>query len=134
MPTYSTTVRSSSDDIVLDLQVRVEDRCVELGLAVEAVADALPIGGWLGHCRDSSMHAHVTMGDCYEEGKCCAEAQVGNMEMERARAGVATKQQGWSVPSRLVWSQYHFTHITLPSPFSIVQSEAQFTAERMCMT
>lgn len=60
VPTYSTTVGSSSDDIVLDLQVRVEDRCVELGLAVEAVADALPIGGWLGHCRESSMHAHIT--------------------------------------------------------------------------
>lgn len=60
VPTYSTTVGSSSDDIVLDLQVRVEDRCVELGLTVEAVTDALPIGGWLGHCRDSSMHAHIT--------------------------------------------------------------------------
>ena len=41
MPTYSTTVRSSSDDIVLNLEVRVEDRCVELRFAVEPVADAL---------------------------------------------------------------------------------------------
>ena len=86
MPTYSTTVRSSSDDIVLDLQVRVEDRCVELGFAVEAVADALPIGGGLGHCRDSSMHAHVTgVWCCCEEGKRCDEAQVGNSKMEQAR-------------------------------------------------
>ena len=60
MPTYSTTVRSSSDDIVLDLQVPVEDRCVELGFAVEAVADALPVGGWLRHYRDSTVHKHVT--------------------------------------------------------------------------
>ena len=66
MPTYSTTVGSSSDDIVLDLQVRVEDRCVELGLAVEAVADALPIGGWLGHCRGSGVHTHIT----YTIGRC----------------------------------------------------------------
>lgn len=85
MPTYSTTVRSSSDDIVLDLQVRVEDRCVELGLAVEAVADTLPIGGRLGHCRDSSVHAHVTSVVllCRKE-LCCGEAQVGNMEMQSA--------------------------------------------------
>lgn len=91
MPTYSTTVRSSSDDIVLDLQVRVEDRCVELGLAIEAVADALPVGGWLGHYRDSSVHAHV---NCAVGGVWAA--QVGDMEPWRwseleATAGSATK-------------------------------------------
>lgn len=66
MPTYSTTVRSSSDDIVLNLEVRVEDRCVELRFAVEPVADALPIGGWLGHCRESVAHTHIT----YTVGGC----------------------------------------------------------------
>ena len=44
VPTYSTTVWSSSDDVVLKLEIRVEDGGVELRLAVEAVADALPVG------------------------------------------------------------------------------------------
>jgi hypothetical protein len=86
VPTYSTTVRSSSDDIVLDLQVRVEDRCVELCLAVKAVADALPIGGGLGHCRESIGHTHVTrvVGGVYSSSGSevrRVEAQVRDMEM-----------------------------------------------------
>jgi len=114
VPTYSTTVGSSSDDIVLDLQVRVEDRCVELGLAVEAVADALPIGGWLGHCRDSSVHGHVTgVVVLRREVLCCAEAQVGNMEMEQASQS-GRCDQGWSVPFRLSMCtvSLFITHIT----------------------
>jgi hypothetical protein len=66
---------------------------------------------------------------CCEEGKRCVEAQVGNMDMEQARAGVATKA-GWSVPSRLVWLQYHFhTSISIPT----TDSEAQSTVQRTLM-
>jgi hypothetical protein len=87
VPTYSTTVRSSSDDIVLDFQVWVEDGCVELCFAVEAVTDALPVGGWLGHCRDSIVHRHTTcMVVVMELWKVrCVEAQVGIMERWRER-------------------------------------------------
>ena len=50
MRTYSTAIRSAGDEVVLELEVRVEDGGVELGFAVEAVADSLPVsGGFLGH-------------------------------------------------------------------------------------
>lgn len=50
MPTYSTAVWSSSYGIVLELQVRVEDGCVEGDFAVEATAELLPVGSRFGHC------------------------------------------------------------------------------------
>jgi hypothetical protein len=49
--TYSTTVGSAGDDAVLKLEVRVEAFRVQLRLAVEAVAHALPIRRCLGHAR-----------------------------------------------------------------------------------
>lgn len=49
--TYSTTIRSSGDDVVLEFEVWVEDGGVELGFAVEAVADFGPVGYCFGHVR-----------------------------------------------------------------------------------
>lgn len=79
VPTYSTTVRSSSDDIVLDLQVWIKHRSVELGFAVEAVANALPVCGWLGHCRVSGVHAHVKC--VWVEVSLAAELMVRRLEL-----------------------------------------------------
>jgi hypothetical protein len=54
--TYSAAIRSPGDDVVLKFKVRVEDGGVELRLAVELVADALPIGRWFRHrVRYSSL-------------------------------------------------------------------------------
>lgn len=47
--TYSTTIRSTDDDIVLELEVGREEGGVEVRLAVEAVADAPPVGCGFGH-------------------------------------------------------------------------------------
>ena len=41
--TYSTTVRSASDNVILEFKIRIEDRCVELCFAVETIADSLPV-------------------------------------------------------------------------------------------
>lgn len=49
--TYSTTIGSSRDDVILEFEVRVEDGGVELGFAIEAVADSGPIGCCFGHVR-----------------------------------------------------------------------------------
>ena len=45
--TYSAAIGSPRDYVVLELEVRVEDGGVELCFAVEAVADTLPVRGWL---------------------------------------------------------------------------------------
>lgn len=128
VPTYSTTVRSSSDDIVLDLEVRVEDGCVELGLAVEAVADALPIGGWLGHGHYSSMHAHVTSVVLLWKEVLC-----GSSSRQHGDAASGRCDQGWSVPSDLSTASL-FTYITPFSSFHEAPSEAQSTVQIICMT
>jgi len=67
VPTYSTTVGSASDDVVLKFEVRVEDGGVELRLAVEAVADALPVGCGFGHgdYRCASRVVGGMVGLCY---------------------------------------------------------------------
>ena len=44
VPTYSSTVWGSTDDIVLELKIRIEDRGVELCFAVELVTDFFPVG------------------------------------------------------------------------------------------
>jgi len=49
VPTYSTTVWSTSDDVVLELEIRVEDGGVDLDSAVEAIANTLPVSGRLRH-------------------------------------------------------------------------------------
>ena len=49
MPTYSTAVRRTDEQIVLELEIRVEAGCVELGLAVEAISNAHPISGGFRH-------------------------------------------------------------------------------------
>ena len=50
VPTYSAAVWSSTDDVVIKLKIRIEDVGVELYLAVELVADLLPVGHGFGHC------------------------------------------------------------------------------------
>ena len=50
MPTYCAAVRSSTDDVVIKLEVRIEDVGVELYFTVELVADFLPVGYSFGHC------------------------------------------------------------------------------------
>ena len=42
-PTYSTTEGSAGYLVVLKFEVLVEDGCIELDFAVEAVANALPV-------------------------------------------------------------------------------------------
>lgn len=62
MRTYSTTVRSASDGVVLQLEVQVEDRVVQLDAAVEFVTDFDPVGGRLRHVGVSvfsSCDGHV---------------------------------------------------------------------------
>lgn len=61
VPTYSTTVGSAGDDVVLKLEVGVEDGGVELCFAVEAVADALPVGCCFGHGHYSIASSHSSM-------------------------------------------------------------------------
>jgi hypothetical protein len=51
-PTYSTAVWSSSYGIVLELQVRVEDGCVEGNFAIEATAELLPVSCRFRHDMD----------------------------------------------------------------------------------
>lgn len=54
VPTYSATVWSSADDVVIKLEIRVEDLSVELDSAVELVADFHPVSrGFIGHCSIS---------------------------------------------------------------------------------
>lgn len=64
VPTYSATIWCSSDDIVLELKIRVEDRGVELILAVEAVAYSFPIRSWLRHGIRSVQCCAVAMLQC----------------------------------------------------------------------
>ena len=49
VPTYCAAVRSPHHIVVLELEVLVEHGRVQLDLAVELVADLLPVGGWLRH-------------------------------------------------------------------------------------
>ena len=51
--TYSTAVWSSSDDVVLKLEIRVEDVGVELDFTVELVANFPPVGYGCGHFQMS---------------------------------------------------------------------------------
>ena len=63
MRTYSTTVWSSCDDVILKFEVWIEDGGVEVDSAVEAVADTLPVGRCFRH-RDQSfsfMNTSITM-------------------------------------------------------------------------
>lgn len=53
VPTYSTAVWSSTDDVVFKLEIRVEDVGVELDFTVELVADFPPVGCGCGHFRMS---------------------------------------------------------------------------------
>lgn len=53
MPTYSTAVWSSSDDVVFKLEIGVEDVSIELDFTVELVADLSPVGYGCGHFRMS---------------------------------------------------------------------------------
>ena len=48
--TYSTTVGSAGDNIVLKLEVWIKDGVVELRSAVEAVADSRPVSCCFRHC------------------------------------------------------------------------------------
>ncbi len=61
VPTYSAAVWSSTDDVVIKIEIGVENVSVELYLAVELVADFLPIGYGFGHCLQSlaSYWSHV---------------------------------------------------------------------------
>ncbi len=47
--TYSTAVWSSSDDVVLKLEIRVEYIGVELDFTVELIANLPPVGYGCGH-------------------------------------------------------------------------------------
>lgn len=64
--THSTTVGSAGDLVVLKLEVGIEDRGIELSLAVEAVADQLPVMCWSFHLHLpllSSCHNSVVIRD-----------------------------------------------------------------------
>src|SRR5690242_19997380 len=49
VPTYCAAVRGPHHVVVLELEVLVEHGRVQLDLAVQLVADLLPVGGWLRH-------------------------------------------------------------------------------------
>jgi hypothetical protein len=53
MHTYSSAVRSSDHEVVLELEILVEDGGVQLDFAVEAAANLLPVGCRFGHYRGS---------------------------------------------------------------------------------
>lgn len=61
--TYSTTVGSASDGVVLKLEVRIEDGVVQLDATVELVTNLLPVGGRLRHGGEdvlSSCDWHIS--------------------------------------------------------------------------
>ena len=63
--TYSAAIWSSSDDVVLEFQIRVEDGGVYLRLAVELVTHPLPVSCWLRHFG----YMHMSWCDLHIEGR-----------------------------------------------------------------
>ena len=98
VPTYCAAVRSPHHIVVLELEVLVEHGRVQLDLAVELVADLLPVGGWL-------RHGYRTVMACGRGSKRCG------VDAREVRSSSVLKLAAAATPPALVPLYLHSWHV-----------------------